>query len=450
MMSRARAISAVVVALLLNALVPVSAASTEEVAKSPNVKQLSRVDMKLPDGTPWETGYMAFEGDILVSGSGFDQITEDKEELSLARGFGVFRILPEAPYLKQLSFHRCSSGQQGDISIWKDFVFLSVTDSNNYSSATCNNTDDSVGKFGIRIVDISDPRRPRQVKFVETTCGSQMHTVVPGSDGKIYIYDAHGGACTLGSPTPSFRMDVVRFDPEHPRRASIATAPPLGAQDGCVDIAVFMPRNLAACMSYARATLYDISDPLNPETLYEIVPPGAVNMNEAGFTWDGEVLILSDQGEGGGVAAACSGGASTPDLFFYKLHSESEPTPLGKYEAERVVVPSAERRFFGCFPWDFTIVPTKDRSRYVAAVGFMAGGMSLIDFTDPAAAEEIAYFMATDGEISTSDIAHAYWYRGRFYAGEWQTKKGIRVLKVDGFSRRTVRDMWRHNPQTQI
>jgi hypothetical protein len=442
------------VSLLLVGLAPVHGATPEEVDRSPNVKQLGKVDMKLPNGSPWETGFMAFQGDILVSGSGFDQLTEDvgnqAPDVSYAKGFGVFRILPKAPYLKQLSFYRCSSGQQGDISIWKQYVFLSVTDSNNYTSSTCNNTDDSAGKFGIRIVDISDPRHPRQVKFVETTCGSQMHSIVPGSGGVVYIYDAHGGACATGSPTPSFRMDVVRFDPEHPRQAGIATAPNLGTQDGCVDIAVFMPRHLAACMSYARAALYDISDPLNPELLYEIVPPGASNMNEAGFTWDGEVLVLSDQGEGLGFTAACSGEASTPDLFFYKLETESEPIFLGKYEFERVVVPNTDRRFVGCFPWDFTIVPTKDRSRYVAAVGQMAGGMSLVDFTDPAAAKEIAYFTAKEGAVSASDIAHTYWYRGRFYAGEWQTRKGIRVIKVDGFTRETVRDMWRHNPQTQV
>lgn len=442
-------VSAAMAILIAVTSVPASA-GPEEAAQSPNVQQLSRVEMKLPNGTPWETGYMAFQGDILVSGGGFDQVTEETPETSLAKGFGVFRILPQAPFLKQLSFYRCASGQQGDISIWKNYVFLSVNKGNDYTSPVCNNTDDSKGKFGIRIVDISDPRRPRQVKFVETACGSQMHTLVPGQDGLVYIYDAHGGACMTGSPTPSFRMDVVRFDPERPRRARVVTAPNLGTQDGCTDIAVFMPRYLAACMSYARAALYDISDPLNPEFLYEIVPPGATNLNEAGFSWDGEVLVLTDQGEGLGFGAACSGGASSPDFFFYKLHSESAPTPLGTYTMERVVVPSSDRRFVACFPWDFTVVPMKDRSRYVAAVGFMAGGMSLIDFQDPAAAEEIAYYMATDGEISTSDIAHTYWYRGRFYAGEWQTRKGIRVMSVDGFSRDTVRDMWRYNPQTQI
>ena len=38
----------------------------------------------------------------------------------------------------------------------------------------------SLGKEGLRIVDISDPRNPRQVGFVETECGSHTHTLIPG------------------------------------------------------------------------------------------------------------------------------------------------------------------------------------------------------------------------------------------------------------------------------
>ena len=450
-MMRSRTLALLLAACLLGAAPSaLGLPAPEEADHSENVRQIGRVEMRLTDGTPWDTGYMAFEDDILVGGAGFDQYTETAEETTLARGFGIFRILPRAPYLKQLSFFRCSSGQQGDISIWKGFVFLSVSGANEYTSKTCNNTDDSAGKTGVRVVDISDPRHPRQVRFIDTSCGSTIHTLVPGKNGVAYIYEPNGGACPTGSASPSFRMDVIRFDPNRPRKADVVTAPNLQGQDGCMDIAVFMPRRLAACMMLYHVSLYDISDPLNPKFLKEITPPGAANMNEAGFTWDGNVLILSDQGEGAGLTAACSGDASTPDFFFYAIEDINDPTLLGTYSAERTVVPDTDRRFIGCMPWDFTIVPTKDPTRYKAAVGYMAGGMSLIDFSVPSAATEIAYYVAMDGETSASDVAHNYWYRGRFYVGEGQTRKGIRVMKIDGFSRANVRDMSRYNPQTQV
>ena len=117
---------------------------------------------------------LAFQGNLLVAGT--------------YEGTAFYRILKRKPYLRQIAFHDCP-GSQGDISIWGRYVVVSVDApaSNIGKSNICNNTDGSEGKEGIRIIDISDMRQPKQIKFVPTQCGSHTHVLLP-KDNNLFVY----------------------------------------------------------------------------------------------------------------------------------------------------------------------------------------------------------------------------------------------------------------------
>ncbi len=88
----------------------------------------------------------------------------------------------------------------------------------------CNNTptdvsDSSLEKEGLRIVDISNPRRPRQAGFIETECGSHTQTLVPGGK-RSYIYVqsyplTDVDICTKANH-PEGEISIVSFPTEQP------------------------------------------------------------------------------------------------------------------------------------------------------------------------------------------------------------------------------------------
>ena len=148
--------------------------------------------------------------------------------------------------------------------------------SNSEESPTCNNTatnnsQSSLGKEGMRIVDISDVRQPRQAGFVETECGSHTHTLIPG-EGTRYIYVAvlpadSGRASATSSTIPEGEISVVEFPNGRPgpgpgasgsRRAPADRTP---TRSGCHDIGVMPAQDLAVAACLGAWAVLDISDP---------------------------------------------------------------------------------------------------------------------------------------------------------------------------------------------
>lgn len=434
-MRRLAAVSLIVIAA--SSLTSARASSYEQ--HTSNVHRLTTVANAMPDGSKWGTTFMAFEDDLLIAPAlVWDWITSVTETPLTSKGLSIFRILDDAPYLQRLSFYRCAVGEWGDVSIWKRFVFMSIAGNNSYRSKTCNNTDSSKDAQGIRIVDISDPENPRQIKFVRTQCGSLGHTVFP-RNGKLYIYDGTGGQCRV-LRNPTSRLDIIEFDPQHPRRTRVTSAPNLHTSQlqGCYETLVIEHRQLFACTFLDRAALYDTSDPLNPVYVGAAQTPTSFSANNLSATWDGNVLVMSDAGDGGQPLQSCSASAPVPDFYFFDIEDVSNPVLLGTYSLERIVMPADDRLLRNCNSWSATVLPSKKPGRYVMTVGYAAGGLSLIDFTDPSTAFEVGYWFEGDGPASYSDVSGAYWYQGRIYAGEWQSRRGIHVFEVDGFDRSTT------------
>lgn len=400
-------------------------------------------------------------------------------------GLEVFRLFNRPPYIEHLAYLHCPGNPaSADISVWGKYVFLSVASEypyfavdprveyNGYRSDTCNNTDRSTNKAGIRVVDISDPRNPRQATFIETPCGTNNHTLMPHKK-KLYIYapipcDEDGAIYTppVGEPGEdplvpakevralNMQISVIRVPLSDVGGWELMGTPELGqGQLGCHDMTVFPARDLAACPQFfntaGRVSLLDISDPLNPKAIANLpLPPETVWMAHAAFSWDGNYLVLADSDRAGysiDKATPCTArdeerlGA----LWIYDIRDPSDPRRVSHFTLPRTSLMPEEP----CSPWEINMIPTVDPERRVALVGWMAGGLTLVDLGDPEEPVELGHWQPAPA----SQITGGYFYNGRIYSSEYWSGQGIRVFNLKGFGPATTRSYAvRMNPQTQL
>src|SRR5207253_4074322 len=94
---------------------------------------------------------------------------------------------------------------------------------------------------GVRIVDISDLGRPKQVAAIQTCRGSHTHTLVPNpkDPGSLYVYGSGTSSvrsaeelagCSGMKPeedpnTALFSIDVIKVPIAHPEQAAIINRP---------------------------------------------------------------------------------------------------------------------------------------------------------------------------------------------------------------------------------
>lgn len=373
---------------------------------------------------------LAFQGDLLVAGA--------------YEGVGFFRILNGPPYLEQISFFNCA-GAQGDVSIWGDYVFVSMehqsafyTPVTNYDAGPTCNSDGMAAQEGIRIIDISDPSAPRQVKFIPIVCGSHTHTIVPDPDGKsVYLYN---------SALPRYliedyvrycnRLTIIEFPADDASRAKVIAEPSMDLEIGCHDITAFPDEGIAAAACWTDSFLWDISNPAEPEVISKLPTKWTDGHHAASFTWDGKYVAIGQE------AGNCTTRAG--EIAFYDIRDRTQPKQVGRFHIPR----QAPGSF--CWSHNFMVVPTKDASRYVLTAGFYNGGISVVDFSDPRSPREIAFAMVVDEGGRNPEPWGAYWYNGRIYSNDWTSGFGVGAYEMKGLGSRDARSFpVRLNPQLQ-
>ena len=194
--------------------------------------------------------------------------------------------------------------------------------------------------------------------------------------------------------------------------------------DQCHDITVFPERGIAAGACSGNGILFDISDPLNPQRIDEVVDTGFAYWHSATFNNDGTKVLFTDEW-GGGSRPRCR--AYDPltwgaDAIYDIVDGQLEFRGHFKMPA-----PQVEQE--NCVAHNGSIVPVPGRDIFVQA--WYQGGISVIDFTDSANPVEIAYF--DRGPIDAEDLIlggfwSAYWYDGRIYGTE--IVRGLDVLAL--------------------
>jgi hypothetical protein len=364
-------------------------------------------------------------------------------------GFRIVNIAaPAKP--KQVSFTECF-GNQGDVVVWGDVLvrsWNSPATGTGSSQLSCDGEPVPLGFEGVHIFDISDKTNPEVVGSLALPCGSHTATGVPDlENNRLIVYNQ-----TSGGPCPFITIFEVPLD--DPGSASIIRQEPLEEADACHDSAVILGEVMKlACASHDHANVFSIGGPdggslEDPEFLYTVSEPGVCNepgnpacngnWHSAAFTWDGEVLILGWE-PGGGSLPECE--ATDPDVkkswFFYDA---SDGSKLGQF-----VLPRPQTATENCTIHNYNVVPTD--KRYVLVGGNYQAGLSVVDFTDPANAREVAY--ADPAPLVPTQLGgdwSTYWYNGRIY--ESDITRGLIVWKLSDKVTAGAKKFGHLNPQT--
>lgn len=254
-------------------------------------------------------------------------------------------------------------GGQGDVSVYRNLLFMSVEMPNGRLDCGTQGFPPlpppepghekerrlptaSPERFrGVRIFDISDIRNPKQVAAVQTCRGSHTHTLVvdPNDKDNVYIYvsgtsfvrqqeelaGCSGEAPDKNPNTSLFRIDVIKVPIAAPEQAKVVSSPRVfidprtGALNGlnnggshdkgaekpadtnqCHDITVYAAIGLAAGACSGNGILLDIKDPVHPKRVDAVNDPNYSYWHSASFSNDGTKVVFTDEW-GGGLQPRC-------------------------------------------------------------------------------------------------------------------------------------------------
>jgi LVIVD repeat-containing protein len=171
---------------------------------------------------------LAFTGQYAIQGS--------------YNGYQVWDITnPSRPTLK--TAYVCPASQS-DVSVYKNLLFVSGEGLSGRIDCGTQGVKDTVSKDrlrGLRIFDISDITKPRNVGNVQTCRGSHTHSVLvdPKDAENVYVYISGSAGvrspselagCVAATPEkdPSsalFRIEIIKVPLAHPEQAAIVSSP---------------------------------------------------------------------------------------------------------------------------------------------------------------------------------------------------------------------------------
>ncbi len=381
-------------------------------------------------------------------------------------GFNVYDIAnPRAP--KLVTSVVCPGGQ-GDVSVHGTLLFMSVEQTRGRLDCGTGGVETPVSaeRFrGVRIFDISDVSTPKQVAAVQTCRGSHTHTLVssPGDPDNLYVYGSGTSTtrsgdelegCSDGDPTSDpntaqFSIDVIQVPLAAPGQARIVSRPRIfadettGAISGlwqggdhgpgtqktsvtnqCHDITVFPAVGLAAGACSGNGILLDISDPVAPKRIDQVVDKNFAYWHSATFSNDGTKVIFTDEW-GGGLRPRCL----ASDLPNWGANAIFEVVDRTLRFASYYKMPAPQTPQENCVAHNGSIVPVPGRDIKVQA--WYQGGVSVFDFTDPAKPFEIAFFdrgPLDAAHLITGGYWSTYWFNGHIYGAEMA--RGLDVFRL--------------------
>jgi hypothetical protein len=376
-------------------------------------------------------------------------------------------------------------GGQGDVSVYKNLLFMSVEMPNGRLDCGTQGfppePPPAAGhekerhppaaqkdRFrGVRIFDISDIKNPKQVAAVQTCRGSHTHTLVldPNDKNNVYIYvsgtsfvrqSEELAGCSNEAPdkdpnTALFRIEVIKVPVAAPQDAKVVSSPRVfidprtGALNGlsnggshgkdneekkptdsdqCHDITVYTAIGLAAGACSGNGILLDIKDPVHPKRVDAVNDPNYSYWHSASFSNDGKKVVFTDEW-GGGLGARCRPNDPNKwgaDAIF---HLKDDKLTFASYYK----LPAAQSDTENCVAHNGSLVPVPGRDIEVQA--WYQGGISVMDFTDASHPFEIAYFDRGPIDPKTLILGgdwSAYWYNGNIYGSE--IARGLDVFEL--------------------
>jgi len=320
--------------------------------------------------------------------------------------------------------------------------------------------------YGVRIFDITDPRKPRQVAAVQTCRGSHTHSIVtdPKDKDNIYIYvsgtagirSADEKAGCVADPTApntsSFGIDVIKVPLAHPEQAAVVNhayvfmdantgqiaslhgrrqgtgEPNPNPTAGCHDVTSYPFAQLLGGACAGNGLLLDTRDVVHPKRLDDVADAAFAFWHSATFNNDATKLLFSDEW-GGGTQPMCQ--SIDPPMWggdaVYDIQGTGDGRHLhfgGYYK-----MPAWQTATENCVAHNGSLVPVPGRD--IMSQAFYQGGATVFDFTDPAHIQEIAYF--DRGPIDADRLViggywSVYYYNGYLYGSE--IARGLDIFQL--------------------
>jgi len=423
---------------------------------------------------------------LVLAGLGFanSDLAFQGNHLFLGNFYGMNIYDISNPAKTSLLTSMICPGGQGDVSVYKNLMFMSVEMTNGRLDCGTQgfppNPPPPAGQEdkpnlpaaqkdrfrGVRIFDIADIKNPKQVAAVQTCRGSHTHTLVvdPNDKNNVYIYvsgtsfvrqNEELAGCSGEAPdkdpnTALFRIDVIKVPLAAPQNAQVVSSPRVfidprtGALNGlnnggthgkngmekpsdtnqCHDITVYSAIGLAAGACSGNGILLDIKDPVHPKRLDAVNDPNYSYWHSASFSNDGKKVVFTDEW-GGGLGARCR--ANDPNKWgadaLFNLKN-NKLTFASYYK-----MPAAQGDSENCVAHNGSLIPVPGRDIEVQA--WYQGGISVMDFTDADHPVEIAYY--DRGPIDPKTLVlggdwSAYWYNGQIYASE--IARGLDIFEL--------------------
>jgi hypothetical protein len=374
-------------------------------------------------------------------------------------------------------------GGQGDVSVYKNLLFMSVEMPNGRLDCGVEGFPPEppppAGQHekkrppaaqkerfrGVRIFDISDIKNPKQVAAVQTCRGSHTHTLVQDANDKDNVYIYVSGTSFVRQPeelagcsdeapdkdpnTALFRIEVIKVPVAAPQDAKVVSSPRVfidprtGALNGlnnggthdkgkekpaatnqCHDITVYSAIGLAAGACSGNGILLDIKDPVHPKRVDAVNDPNYSYWHSASFSNDGSKVVFTDEW-GGGLGARCR--PNDPNKWGADAIFDLKDNKLNF--ASYYKLPAAQADTENCVAHNGSLIPVPGRDIEVQA--WYQGGISIVDFSDATHPFEIAYF--DRGPIDPNMLVlggdwSAYWYNGYIYGSE--IARGLDVFEL--------------------
>lgn len=423
-------------------------------------------NMELLSATPRPDGFFN-----PANGNDLQRINSDlafQKNLVIQGNFHGFMIWdvadPKAPKLR--TAFSCPGGQM-DPTVYGNLLFFASEMPNGRIDCGAQGVKDSVSKErfkGVRVFDISDIDHPKQVATVQTCRGAHTQTLVVDPKDKANVYLYASGTFAVRSPnemagcsnkpaeqdssTSLFRIDIIKVPLKAPQNAQLISSPRLFADsvkinglwmggnhgagtqetqvtDQCHDITVYDAIGLAAGACSGNGILIDVRNAAKPKRVDAVADVNFAYWHSATFNNAGTTVVFTDEW-GGGQGARCRS-TDKPEWganAIFKVNGQ-KLEHVGYYK-----LPVYQTEQENCVAHNGSLVPVPGRDILVQA--WYQGGVSVMEFTDPAHPREIAYFdrgpMDSTKLMSFAGSWGAYWYNGHVYSSE--IARGLDILSL--------------------
>jgi hypothetical protein len=401
-----------------------------EIVMSPNIQHVTNVPK--PEALSDIHTDMAFQGDYAYVGNYY--------------GFSIYDI--RRPKRTSLVSSVVCPGGQMDMSVYGNLLIGSVDSSRNDDSCASTSQSATIKESweGIRIFDVSDKANPKYIKSVETNCGSHTHTLVPDRRRQnlyIYVSSYSPNATYPDCQIPHDLISIIKVPLRNPTAATVIATPNLfpdggnpglplpypdgkSATTGCHDITAYPEKGIAAGACMGEGILLDIRNPEQPRVTATVRDEANFAFwHSATFNNSGTKVIFTDE-LGGGTRATCNeaigpnrGANAYYDIVNGQLAFKSY-FKIARHQADTE----------NCVAHNGSLIPVKGRDIMVQA--WYQGGISVVDFTDSAHPQEIAFFERGPDNTApalSGGFWSAYYYNGYIYGSDFNL--GLDVLKIN-------------------